>query len=51
MTPSCSAYALDALDAHGTVRGLRLTAARLVRCRPGGRSGPDPVPTATSSAG
>jgi putative membrane protein insertion efficiency factor len=47
MTPSCSAYALDALAAHGTVRGLRLTAARLLRCRPGGPTGDDAVPPVT----
>jgi uncharacterized protein len=46
MTPSCSAYALQALEAHGTARGLRLTAARLLRCRPGGPTGADPVPAA-----
>jgi len=44
MTPSCSAYAIQALETHGTARGLRLTAARLLRCRPGGPTGPDPVP-------
>jgi putative membrane protein insertion efficiency factor len=44
MTPSCSAYAVEALQTHGTARGLRLTAARLLRCRPGGPTGPDPVP-------
>jgi uncharacterized protein len=44
MTPSCSAYALEALHEHGTDRGLRLTAARLLRCRPGGPTGQDPVP-------
>jgi uncharacterized protein len=44
MTPSCSAYAIEALETHGTARGLRLTAARLLRCRPGGPTGPDPVP-------
>jgi putative membrane protein insertion efficiency factor len=46
MTPSCSAYAIEALQTHGTARGLRLTAARLLRCRPGGPTGPDPVPPA-----
>jgi hypothetical protein len=46
MTPTCSAYAVEALHTHGTARGLRLTAARLLRCRPGGPTGPDPVPPA-----
>ena len=43
-TPSCSSYALEALDTHGTQRGLWLTVRRLVRCRPFGPSGWDPVP-------
>lgn len=42
--PTCSAYALDALGRHGPVRGMALTLRRLVRCRPGGGSGYDPVP-------
>jgi hypothetical protein len=43
-TPTCSAYAVEALEQHGALRGSRLTARRLVRCRPGGRRGADPVP-------
>jgi len=43
-TPTCSAYALTALETHGLGRGLRLTAARLLRCRPGVQGGADPVP-------
>ncbi len=43
-TPSCSAYALDAVAAHGTWRGLVLALRRLARCRPFGPSGWDPVP-------
>ena len=47
-TPSCSVYALEALDQHGPVKGLWLTARRLARCHPitwlGGSSGFDPVP-------
>lgn len=49
-TPSCSAYALEALADHGTWRGLRLTVLRLVRCRPFGPSGWDPVPEAMPCA-
>ena len=45
-TPSCSAYAVEALQVHGAARGTLLALRRLVRCRPGGRRGPDPVPTA-----
>lgn len=43
-TPSCSAYAHEALLVHGTRRGLWLAARRLLRCRPFGRTGYDPVP-------
>jgi uncharacterized protein len=47
-SPSCSAYALEALKLHGPVKGLWLTARRLSRCHPiswlGGSSGIDPVP-------
>ncbi len=43
-TPSCSSYALEALQLHGTRRGLWLAARRLLRCRPFGPSGFDPVP-------
>ena len=43
--PTCSQYALEALEAHGAVRGSWLTARRLVRCHPwAARSGVDPVP-------
>jgi putative membrane protein insertion efficiency factor len=43
-TPSCSCYALEALESHGTLSGLWLTIRRLLRCRPFGPSGYDPVP-------
>ena len=46
--PTCSNYALDALEGHGAVRGGWLTLRRLSRCHPWGRSGWDPVP-ATSA--
>jgi len=42
--PSCSYYALEAFRTHGFVNGLRLTARRLWRCRPGFQGGHDPVP-------
>lgn len=42
--PSCSAYALEALEVHGPVRGLGLTVWRLARCQPFSRGGLDPVP-------
>lgn len=42
--PTCSAYAAEALIAHGPARGAVLAVGRLCRCRPGGGSGYDPVP-------
>jgi putative membrane protein insertion efficiency factor len=49
-SPSCSAYAHEALIVHGAWRGLYLAVRRLARCRPFGPSGFDPVPEATASA-
>ncbi len=43
-TPTCSHYAVEALQRHGAARGSWLTVRRLVRCRPGAAGGPDPVP-------
>ena len=43
-TPSCSEYALEALEAHGALRGTALAARRLARCHPWGGRGFDPVP-------
>lgn len=45
-TPSCSQYALDALETHGAIYGAWLTFKRLLRCSPFGGSGYDPVPPA-----
>lgn len=42
--PSCSTYALEALEEHGAVKGSWLAARRLLRCHPWGTSGYDPVP-------
>ncbi|MDZ7910206.1 MAG: membrane protein insertion efficiency factor YidD [Gemmobacter sp.] len=44
--PTCSVYALEALERHGAVKGGYLTAHRLCRCHPWGGSGYDPVPGA-----
>ena len=44
--PTCSAYALQALQAHGAAKGSYLTTARLVRCHPWCAGGHDPVPSA-----
>ena len=43
-TPTCSAYALEALRTHGAARGVWLTTRRLCRCHPWGGCGHDPVP-------
>jgi putative membrane protein insertion efficiency factor len=42
--PSCSAYAITALQRYGALRGSWLAAKRLLRCHPWGGSGHDPVP-------
>ena len=42
--PSCSAYALEALQTHGAMKGSWLAVRRLCRCHPWGDFGPDPVP-------
>jgi putative membrane protein insertion efficiency factor len=44
--PSCSAYALQALQTHGPLRGLVLALRRLGRCHPFNPGGLDPVPPA-----
>ena len=44
-SPTCSAYALEALERHGPIRGVWLTVRRLLRCHPFSRAHPlDPVP-------
>jgi putative membrane protein insertion efficiency factor len=42
--PTCSAYALEALDRHGAAGGSLLTVGRLLRCHPFCAGGCDPVP-------
>jgi len=47
--PTCSAYALEALQVHGAAHGSYLTVARLARCHPWCTGGNDPVPVAPFS--
>jgi putative membrane protein insertion efficiency factor len=42
--PTCSAYALEAVEVHGAVRGSALAGRRLCRCHPWGAHGIDLVP-------
>jgi uncharacterized protein len=42
--PTCSEYAIEALDRYGIVRGTLLALMRIARCNPLGGSGYDPVP-------
>ena len=48
--PSCSAYAVEALEVHGAARGSWLAIRRLSRCHPWGGHGWDPVPERTGPA-
>jgi uncharacterized protein len=43
-TPSCSAYALEAVERRGALAGVWLAVKRVARCNPWGGSGFDPVP-------
>lgn len=43
-TPTCSQYALEAIQIHGAFKGAWLGVRRLLRCNPWGSWGPDPVP-------
>jgi uncharacterized protein len=42
--PSCSAYAIEAIERHGALKGGALAARRIMRCHPWGGHGFDPVP-------
>lgn len=42
--PTCSQYAIEALEIHGVLKGSALAIWRIMRCNPFGRPGYDPVP-------
>jgi hypothetical protein len=43
-TPTCSAYAIEAFEKHGVIKGGILTVWRIIRCNPFSKGGYDPVP-------
>ena len=43
-TPTCSSYAIEAINKHGPFKGLWLAIKRISKCHPWGDSGHDPVP-------
>ncbi len=45
--PTCSQYAIEAIQTHGIIKGLWLGLKRILRCNPWGGSGHDPVPEKT----
>ena len=42
-TPTCSNYAIEAIDRHGALKGIILSIKRILRCNPFGSYGYDPV--------
>ena len=47
--PSCSRYAIEALELHGATKGLWLSGRRIMRCHPWHDGGHDPVPPKVTS--
>lgn len=43
-TPTCSEYMIGCLEEHGLIKGLKLGIKRILKCRPKGEFGYDPVP-------
>jgi len=44
-SPTCSGYAVEAIETHGVIRGSLLASWRILRCNPFCKGGHDPVPT------
>ena len=49
--PTCSEYAMQAIELHGAIRGGLMGVGRVLRCHPFSASGHDPVPPKNSDAG
>ncbi|WP_404400867.1 membrane protein insertion efficiency factor YidD [Idiomarina seosinensis] len=47
--PTCSHYACEAIEKHGTIKGVGLAIRRVARCHPGSEGGFDPVPENNSA--
>lgn len=47
--PSCSEYALEAIDSHGSIKGGWLSLKRILKCHPLSKGGFDPVPNSSTS--
>ena len=47
--PSCSEYALEAIDQHGSIKGGWLSLKRILKCHPLSKGGFDPVPNSSTS--
>ncbi len=43
-TPTCSSYAIEALEKYGAIKGMYLAIRRILRCHPFHKGGYDPVP-------
>ncbi|KAA0890987.1 membrane protein insertion efficiency factor YidD [Pusillimonas sp. ANT_WB101] len=50
-TPTCSVYAIEAIETHGAIKGLWLAAKRIGRCNPWCQGGHDPVPPGKNKPG